>query len=201
MDKKVLTTYEIAKYCHVSPRTIHQWIKEGKMEAYQTPGKHSRVKKEDFLAFLKKFRMPIPEELKDAHGRKKILIVDDEKDMVRMIRRLLISYDEYDVDFAYDGFEAGQKFSRFQPDLLILDIRMPKMDGETLCRHIRSHPENHRVKILVISGIPDEHKMEELLAAGADDFLQKPFDNKVLLNKVDLLLHDRTEKLFKTDRS
>ena len=60
---KHLSVHEIANYCQVNRRTVGQWIKEGKIKAYQTPGKHNRVKREDFLKFLEKYQMPIPLEL------------------------------------------------------------------------------------------------------------------------------------------
>ena len=92
MKKKALTTYDIAKYCDVSPRTAIQWISEGKIKAYRTPGNHCRVKIEDFIPFLKEYNIPIPKEfemMRIADEEKRILIVDDDKNMALMIERIL----------------------------------------------------------------------------------------------------------------
>ena len=83
--------------------------------------------------------------------KKRILIVDDDKGMVDSIQRFLKREKRYDLGIAYDGFEAGQRFSEFKPDLVILDIRMPGLDGYKLCSHIRSNPENKNEVMRAIS--------------------------------------------------
>ena len=135
--------------------------------------------------------MPIPEELTasvETNGKKKILIVDDDKSMVDSIERLLKRENKYDLEVAYDGFEAGQKFITHKPDLVILDIRMPKVDGYKLCSAIRNNPENKSVKILVISGLLGAKDKDSVMKMGADDYLLKPFDNKELKTKIADLL-------------
>jgi len=182
--KKALTTHDIAKYCNVTPRTVAQWINEGKIEAYRTPGKHARVQKDQFLNFCDEFDIPVPDEFKKGEEKVRILIVDDDKAMVESIKRALAPEKEYSVDFAYDGFEAGQKFITHKPDLIILDIRMPKVDGLQLCSAIRADPNNSHVKIFVISGMVDDTMAQKVLKLGANDYLSKPFNNKVLKEKI-----------------
>ena len=108
MNKKALTTYAIADHCQVTPRTVIQWINEGKLKAYRTPGNHSRVQMEDFLNFLKKYNMPLPVEVIPKTNKKRVLIVDDDKSMVDVIHRILKREKIYDLEVAYDGFEAGE---------------------------------------------------------------------------------------------
>jgi excisionase family DNA binding protein len=161
--RRTFTTQELAKFCDVTPRTITQWIREGKIRAYHTPGKHSRVEREDFVRFLKDYNMPIPDEIRrnypDDHGRKRVLIVDDDPAMVSSMNRVLADPKRYIVESAYNGFEAGQKFTENKPDLVILDILMPRVSGYQLCRSIRNNPKNDRVKILVVSGVAEmEHE-------------------------------------------
>ncbi|MDE2009257.1 MAG: response regulator [Candidatus Omnitrophica bacterium] len=191
MDQKALTTYEIAKYCHVTPRTANQWINEGKIKAYRTVGNHSRVQINDFLSFLKRYNMPVPAELASLQQnyKKRVLIVDDDRGMVDSIRRFLIREKSYDLEIAYDGFEAGQKFSDFKPDLVILDIKMPGLNGYEVCSKIRGNPENKDVKILLISGITDQAELEQAKVSQADDYLAKPFSNAALKVKIDALLN------------
>jgi len=188
MIEKALTASEIAQYCDVTPRTVTQWISEGKINAHRTPGKHSRVKREDFINFLEKYDIPVPDELRTNDGKKRILIVEDDEDMVQSIRRMLLTENKYEIDVAYDGFVAGQKFMANKPDLVILDIKMPKVDGYKLCSAIRGDPNNKNVKIVVISGAIDVKGAEKMKLLGANDYLPKPFDNNDLKRKIERLL-------------
>jgi len=186
MKQRPLTTGEIAGFCNVSRRTIVQWISEGKMNVYRTPGNHSRVKREDFLEFLKKYNMLIPEEFNVDGGKKKILIVDDDRAIVSTLKRILRA--EYATEAAYDGFEAGLRFCAFKPDLVILDIMMPKMNGFEVCSSIRKDPKNKNTKIIVISGHIDEGDTKKIFELGANAYFPKPFDNKDLKEKIENLL-------------
>ena len=190
MNKRALTTYAIAEFCQVTPRTAIQWINEGKLKAYRTPGNHSRVAMEDFLDFLKKYNMPVPPELAAARGndKKRILIVDDDEDMVYSMKSLLIREKIYALDAAYDGFQAGHKIAEFKPDLIISDIRMSGLDGYKLCAHIRGNLENRNVKILLISGYIGPEEVRKIKEAGADGYLAKPFRNEELQEKIAALL-------------
>jgi excisionase family DNA binding protein len=188
MTKRPLTTGEIALYCHVTDRAVLKWIDEGKLKAYRTPGNHSRVNIDDFLAFLKTYNMPVPKELLPGSGKKKILIVDDDKEMVSATKRVLLSHGDFEVDTAFDGFAAGQKFSEFKPDLILLDIKMPGMDGFEVCQHLRKDPAGKDVKIIVLSGALDMDGMERIMKLGANDYLTKPFRNEFLMIKVGRVL-------------
>ena len=195
MNRKTLTTYDIAEHCQVTPRTVIQWINEGKLKAYRTPGNHSRVQIEEFLDFLKKYNMPLPTKFTpDRHNdKKRVLIVDDDQSMVDAIQRFLKREKAYDLEVAYDGFEAGQKFSDFKPDMVILDIKMPGLDGYQLCSRIRSNQQNKDVKILLISGNIGSNEIRQIKKSGADDYLEKPFKNSVLKEKIGILLGKETK--------
>ena len=191
MKKKALTTSDIAEYCDVSPRTAVQWISEGKIKAYRTPGNHSRVKIEDFLTFLKNYNIPIPKEFistDSQDNKKRILIVDDDKDMALTIERTLKLQSKYDIDLAFDGFDAGRKVIEFKPDLVILDIRMPGMDGYAVTKRIKDIPELLHTKIIAISAFFEEEGREKILSLGANVCLDKPFNKEDLLNGVGKLI-------------
>ncbi|MBU0468461.1 MAG: response regulator [Candidatus Omnitrophica bacterium] len=190
MIKKALTTYDIAKYCDVSPRTVAQWISEGKIKAFRTPGNHNRVKEDDFLVFLKEHNIPIPENFVSPNHdnlKKKILIVDDDKNMANSIKRVLAIGDNYEIDIARDGFDAGRKLMLFRPDIVLLDIRMPGMDGYEVARRIREVPENANVKIIAISAFFEDDGKERIILLGADCCLDKPFNEEILLEKISFL--------------
>ncbi len=120
--------------------------------------------------------------------KKKILIVDDDEAMAKAIKRTLSLMDKYDLKVAYDGLDAVQYFLDDKPDLVILDLRMPRVDGYKLCTAIRNDPTNRGVKILVVSAIINEANRREIEGLGVEDMLQKPFDNNVLKAKVKKLI-------------
>ncbi|MFA5059705.1 MAG: response regulator [Candidatus Omnitrophota bacterium] len=191
MDDRPLTTGEIAQYCHVTHRAVLKWVVSGKLKAYRTPGKHSRVALQDFLVFLRKYSMPVPQEIAQQlstfrEKKKKILIVDDDKEMSNSIKRAFYNDDSYEIEVAYDGFSAGQKYSEYNPDLIILDIKMPGLDGYEVCSRIRK--TNKDVKILSISGFADLDGIEKMIKLGANDYLAKPFTNRFLKTKIQKLL-------------
>lgn len=190
MEKQPLTTGQIAQHCHVTLRAVLKWITSGKLKAYRTPGNHSRVSVDDFLAFLKRYHMPIPPEM-EASELKKILVVDDDHGVVQAIQRVLFNEGKYRVETALDGFSAGKKLAEFHPDLMILDIRMPGMDGYEVCRHVRQTYSDEQVKILAVSGLVEDAELKKILQLGANDYLTKPFGNEALLSKITALLDER----------
>lgn len=183
-----LTTGQIAKYCHVTHRGVLKWVESGKLRAYRTPGMHSRVSIEDFLHFLKQYNMPIPADLQPPSTKKKILIVDDDRGIVNSLQRVLLMENKYIIEAAFNGFQAGRKFFEFKPDFIILDICMPGMDGYQVCANIRQDLNNKHVKILAISGLSEPHEIKKIMDLGADDYLQKPFSNEILQQKINQIL-------------
>src|SRR5687768_514058 len=127
--KKPYTTYEIAEFCEVTMKAVTQWIDQGKLPAYRTPGGHRRIRPSDFVAFLKRYQMPVPEALQSLE-KPRVLIVDDDKIIVALVKRILAKIGRpLTIDVAYDGFEAGQKVASFLPDLVLLDLKLPGLDG------------------------------------------------------------------------
>lgn len=195
MEQEPLTTGQVAEYCHVTYRAVLKWIDQGKLRAYRTPGQHSRVRVADFLEFLKKYNMPVPPELNKDLRKKKVLIVDDDKLVVDLIRRSLQTEFDFEYETAHDGFTAGKKFAEFRPDLVTLDINMPGLDGYQVCQQIRKDEDNKNAKILVVSGIVgQEEEAAKVRQMGADDSLPKPFEDKDLKKKVRRLLKIKDSK-------
>ena len=171
---EILTVSQAGKYCKVSSKTIINWIDAGHLKAYKTVGGHRRIKKEDLDRFLKEKGMPLPEEAK-VEERRKILVVDDDKIIVETIVQAL-EEDEfgYDMISASDGFEAGIQVSHFKPDLLILDIMMPDINGYEVCQKIKSSPETKDTKIIVLSAYLDDEAFKQMKEYGADACFSKP---------------------------
>jgi CheY-like chemotaxis protein len=188
MEKKAFGTYEIAEICQVTPSTVGNWIEKGMIPTFTTGGGHRRVWAGDLAAFLKKHNIPLPDALK-ALAPLEILVVDDEEPVRKMIRRTLQKlYPKSQIQEASDGFEAGQKVAQLIPSLVILDLKLPGVDGLKVCRSIRSNERLKNIKVLVISGHNLDESKKQSLAAGASDFLGKPFGIDDLKEKVSKLV-------------
>src|SRR5206468_10950559 len=81
--RSFLTTFEISEMCEVNPTTVQNWVRENKLRAFVTPGGHRRVGREDLMAFLKKFGMPLPRGLENEH--RLVLVVDDEQEICNLL--------------------------------------------------------------------------------------------------------------------
>lgn len=177
--EKFYSTFEVARICHVSPSSVIRWIHEGKLNAAVTPGGHNRVKDSDLYHLLVSLNMPIPRELIHFDGKliTRILIVDDEAPLRRLIRlNLERTFRHIQIDEAEEGFHAGWKACGMIPDLILLDLNLPGMDGFKVCQLVRSNASLRHTKIIVITGRPEEYSREKALACGANDYLVKPFD-------------------------
>ncbi|OGR97169.1 MAG: hypothetical protein A2902_03535 [Elusimicrobia bacterium RIFCSPLOWO2_01_FULL_64_13] len=188
MKRNALGTHDIAQICQVTPATVGNWIEKGLLPVFTTGGGHRRAWPEDVVAFLKTHNIPVPEELK-AQASPRILIVDDEEPVRNFIRRALQKiYPAVEIQEAADGFEAGHKLGQLTPSLVVLDLKLPGIDGFKVCGLIRSDERLKETRILAISGHNQQESERQSLAAGADAFLGKPFDAAKLREKVSLLL-------------
>jgi excisionase family DNA binding protein len=174
-QRAFFTTFEISQICGVNPTTVQNWIKGKKLQAFQTPGGHRRVRREDLLSFLKEFKMPIPAEL--GQSPPLILIVDDEIDILDILEDLMKSGDtDVNVARAQSGVDALLMIGENKPDLLILDILMPGMNGYEVCKKLKSSPSTQNIKIVAISGDHNPAVGEHILSSGADLFFTKPLE-------------------------
>lgn len=188
--QEILTTSDVARYCRVTTDGVIKWIHGEKLKAFSTPGGHYRIYKNDFRDFLERFGMPVDEDY-FAGGRARILVVDDEPVIVEIISRSLEDDgDGYKIETAVDGYEAGYKLGRFCPDLVIMDLMMPGMDGFELCRRIRANPTTHDTKVLAITGYPGGNTLQQIYDLGADLCLVKPLQLRQLRREVARLLTD-----------
>ncbi len=181
MEKNVLTTGDIAKYCNVHFRTVVRWVERGLLKSHKLPGRgDNRIQVKDFLQFLNENNFPIPEEF--ASYNKKILVVDDDEDIVKLIR-LKLKKKGFEVKSASDGFRAGAMLYTFSPSVMTLDLQMPGLSGLEVIKAIRELKEIAHQKILVISAA-SKSAIEEAMNLGADDYLKKPFNPDELVEKV-----------------
>ncbi|MFQ5736992.1 MAG: response regulator [Thermodesulfobacteriota bacterium] len=181
-NEKPYTTGEIAGFCHVTINAVKKWIASGKLSAFRTPGGHYRVGREEFMSFLDKYKLNIKEEVFPV--RKKILVIDDEHNVLEYIKGALETMQEgFVIETAGDGYEALIKVGDFKPELLVLDIRMPNLDGFEVCRRIKGDDHTSKIKILAVTAYGKDD-IQKILDCGADYCLPKPIKLKDFQKKV-----------------
>ncbi|MDA1001295.1 MAG: response regulator [bacterium] len=188
-SKKAFTTFEVAEICDVTPVTIQNWIDKNWLQAYRTPGGHRRVLREDLLSFLESRKMP--HILEGKAGPPCILIVDDEKDITELIQDvLLLDNPLYKIEIAHDGFRAGVLCANLKPDVVLLDLMLPGIDGFEVCRQIKQSARGSEISVIAITGYDDPEYKKRILQLGATHYLQKPID----LGKVKELVKEAVSK-------
>jgi excisionase family DNA binding protein len=170
-SKTIYTTHEVSRLLHVNPRSVINWIDQSLLPSFRTPGGHRRIQHNDLLAFLRKHQIPTPAPLMD--GNFSVLVVDDEREIVDLIGGFLQRQGTYEIATASDGITALIEVGRVKPDLLILDIMIPGVDGVEVCRRIKTDATN-KTAIIAVSGTAENE--QRVLEAGADAFMLKPID-------------------------
>jgi len=161
----------------VSPATVRQWAAKGLLKALTTPGGHRRFRMSDLSTFANNrgITLNIEDDVK-----KSILIVDDDNQFAGFLKELLLSFDlNLEVRIANDGFETGKLLHVFRPDLILMDLMMPTMDGFETCKSIKSDPDTENIRIICMTGFGSEENISRILELGAEDCLSKPMDELV----------------------
>jgi excisionase family DNA binding protein len=184
--KTVFTTGEAAKICKVSQQTIIRCFDNGQLKGFRVPGsRFRRIPREALYKFMKDNGIPT-----DAleSGKRKVLLVDDDNELVELMTKVLEEDGRFEVRVAGNGFDAGMMVKEYRPDLIVLDVMLPDINGKEVCHRVRSDVSLEDVRILCISGMIEEDKVQELRLSGADDFLHKPFDIEELIDRMCTLL-------------
>lgn len=184
--KTVFTTGEAAKICKVSQQTIIRCFDSGQLKGFRVPGsRFRRIPRDQLYIFMRDNGIPT-----DAleSGKRKVLVVDDDEELVELICDVLERDGRFEVRSVNNGFDAGMMVKEYRPDLLVLDVMLPDINGKEVCQRVRSDRALDDVRIICISGMVEEDKVAELRAAGADDFMHKPFEVERLVERVCQLL-------------
>ena len=178
---RIFSALEVANICGVVNQTAINWIKNGHLKAFTTPGGQYRVYAEDLHYFLTSRGMRVPDEIEEiaGSGAQYILIVEDDEDLNDMLRELFLrSFEDFDILQALDGYEAGRLITEKKPSVVILDMSLPGVDGHELIGRIKSDENLDNPSIVAISVISREIAEEKrIIKEGADIFLPKPVDS------------------------
>ncbi|MEN6626124.1 MAG: response regulator [Candidatus Sumerlaeia bacterium] len=174
------SSFQIGKMLNVSRQAVNQWIDKGYIKSYRTPGGHRRVKREDLLNFLKTRNIPVPEILaketssETAAFAPKIMLLDDDNDFLMLLQHAVLDkLPTAQITALNDGYDALVAIGADQPDLLVLDMRMPNIDGAEVCRRLKENPITSDLPIMIVTGHDTPQQHEELAHLNVDEILSK----------------------------
>ncbi|MHC4293006.1 MAG: response regulator [Planctomycetota bacterium] len=180
--KELFTTGEAAVICKVSQQTIIRCFDSGRLDGFRVPGsRFRRIPRQSLIKFMKENSIPL--ETLDT-GKKKVLIVDDDAEIVELIVDVLARDGRFDLRTASSGYDAGIATEQFRPHLILLDYMLPDVNGDIVCQTIKRNPEFETIKIIIVSGVIKQDEIDHLLKAGAEGFIKKPFNIIELTDKI-----------------
>ena len=180
--KDLYTTGEAAAICNVSQQTIIRCFDSGRLHGFRVPGsRFRRIPRDSLVKFMKDNNIPLKNL---GSGKKKVLIVDDDEEIIELMVDVLGRDGGFEVRTASSGYDAGLLTQQFVPDLLILDYMLPDVNGNIVCQTIRKNPQFQDTRIIIVSGVVNQEEIQGLLDAGAQDFVRKPFRIGQLVDKI-----------------
>jgi excisionase family DNA binding protein len=181
--KDLFTTGEAADICKVSQQTIIRCFDAGKLEGFRVPGsKFRRIPRESLIKFMRENNISLAN--LSIAGKKKVLIVDDDIEIVELLVDVLTRDGRFEVRTASSGYEAGLMTQQFRPDVILLDYMLPDVNGNIVCRTIKNNADFANTQIIIVSGVVNSDEIEDLLKSGASDFVKKPFNIAELVDKI-----------------
>jgi excisionase family DNA binding protein len=173
-----LTLGQAAKYLGVAQSTMRKWSDLGRVSAFYTPGGHRRYRRSDLDQFLDRSG-PSPATTGPTSGPL-VLIVDDDEGLREYVR-VNLEVEGYEVREAGSGEAALEALGERSPDLILLDVMMPQVDGWETLRRIQEHTGVGAIPVIMFSGQVDEESAAEAESRGAKAFIGKPFDPRSLI--------------------
>jgi excisionase family DNA binding protein len=181
--KDVLTTGEVAKICNVAPRTVSKWFDSGALHGYRIPGsKDRRIPLNQLIRFMKQHGMPLNGLMT---GCTRVMIVDDEQDIVEVLEKILEDEAKYEVEVARGGFAAGVIAEKFRPHVILLDMHLSATSTPRGRRQVKASPDLQLTKVIAMSGKLTEEEAQGLLQGGFDGFLRKPFHVRQVIEAIE----------------
>ncbi len=182
-EKDVLTTGEVAKICNVAPRTVSKWFDTGVLKGYRIPGsKDRRIPVSQLMRFMKEHGIPFDG---ITSGKTRILIVDDEQEIVDVLHKALSEQANYDVRAATNGFSAGLECDRFKPHVMLLDVHLGEADVRNIANMVRADDDLQMTKIIAMSGKMTDGQLQTLRSGGFDGYLKKPFQVRQVIESIE----------------
>jgi len=181
--KDVLTTGDVAKICHVAPRTVSKWFDSGQLKGYRIPGsKDRRIPVSELIRFMKIHNMPtdtLPA------GKIRVLVVDSDNSSASALSDILRKRGDYEVQTARSNFETGTIAQKFAPHVLLVSLFAKDIDATEICRSLRADEDLQTIKVIAIANQLSDSESAALLQKGFDDFVCNPADGTEAIKKIE----------------
>ena len=182
--KKPLSVGQVAEICRVSKKTVLNWIYDGAMKAFTTYGGHYRVWPANIRKFLDVTGMDIPFDYVEDRTTQ-ILVIDDDYDFSTLLKTAIMAeLPDVDVTTTDDGYEGLMLIGELKPQLVVLDIKMPKLDGFQVLELLKSKRAEQDMKVLVITGYLDAETRKQLSNTIADHWMDKLADINTIIKTI-----------------
>jgi excisionase family DNA binding protein len=178
VTKGFLTPNEAANLLMVSPITVRQWAQKGLLRAQTTAGGHRRFTRDVIEAFARERGIQLP------NTQRRLLIVDDNRELNAYLAALFGAHvPDLQISSAFDGFDAGRQVQASKPNVVLLDVMMPGIDGIEVCRSLKDDSDTADVRVVAMTGYYTPELEKKILAAGAQVLLKKPFSSEEVLRE------------------
>lgn len=185
---QIFSALEVANMCGVVNQTAINWIRNGHLKAFNTPGGQYRVYKDDLIAFIRNRGMRVPENLLDddtSANWKSLIIIDDDAGLNNAIAAYVKkTLPDLTVLQSYDGFDAGAQLVEKKPGFILLDLALPGVNGQEICTRIKTDHAFGKPFVMVITALTEESLEQELYDLGADKFFRKPLVLSELIDAI-----------------
>jgi len=189
--KKVFTTGQVAKICKVAPRTVSKWFDSGRLRGYRIPGSQDRrIPREHLIRFLKEHGMPMGELETEVYS--KLLIVGADESLIQAIHEQFPASDDFKVETAASGFEAGIMAESFHPDAILIDLSASRAEACQIAANLRRNTD-YQNTVLIALATADETDLESLSKSGFNDAFKRPFDLALVAERIRSLVAQKKE--------
>ncbi len=169
--KNVLTTGDVARICHVAPRTVSKWFDKGQLKGYRIPGSRDRrIPVSELVRFMKLYNMPT-----DALpiGKTRVLIVDADGESAESLGQLLAETADYEIETVGTTFETGLVAQKFSPHVMIISLLSGDIDAAEICKSVREDDDLQAVKLIALANHLEDTEQSALLQKGFDGYISK----------------------------
>ncbi len=185
---QIFSALEVANMCGVVNQTVINWIRNGHLKAFNTPGGQYRVYKDDLIAFIRNRGMRVPENLLDDESSanwKSLIIIDDDTGLNNAIAAFVKkNLPDLSILQSFDGFDAGAQLVDKKPGFVLLDLALPGVNGQEICKRIKTDPAFGKPFVMVITALTEDSLEQELYDLGADKFFRKPLVLSELIDAI-----------------
>ncbi len=181
--KDVLTTGDVAKICHVAPRTVSKWFDNGQLKGYRIPGsKDRRIPVSELVRFMKMHNMPtsaLPV------GKIRVLIADSNDKTGSALADILQSEADYEVKTVKSNFGTGAIVHKFAPHVLLVSLLSEDIDAMSICECIHTHEDLRTIKIIALVNNLSDSESEALLQKGFDGYVPYSADAAEVIRRIE----------------